>query len=70
MTTSEVIVMRELQLPEFNKNCTIDEQKALVFEKKCQYDIIFGSDFLSKTRIDINYSSKTMDWFENTLQLR
>ena len=27
--------------------------------------MILGADFLTKTGIDLNYSTKTMHWFEN-----
>ena len=40
-------------------------REALVFEGKCCYDLTLGADFLTKTGIDINYSTGTMHWFEN-----
>jgi len=40
-------------------------KKALVFYSKCQYDVILGADFLTKSGIDIKYSTGTMHWFEN-----
>jgi hypothetical protein len=70
LNTNEMVVLRDLRLPEFDKNRRIDEQKALVFEKKCRYDIILGSNFLTKTGIDITYSDGTMSWFGNTLKMR
>jgi hypothetical protein len=48
----------------------VDEQKALIFEKKCRYDVILGSDFLTKSGIDIMYSDGTMSWFGNALNMR
>ena len=48
----------------------MDEQKALIFEKKCCYDVILGSDFLTKSGIYITYSDGTMSWFGNTLNMR
>ena len=33
MSTKEMVVLRDLRLPEFDKNRRIDEQKALIFEK-------------------------------------
>ena len=68
--TSQMVVLRDLRLPEFDKNRRVDEQKALIFEKKCRYDVILGSDFLTKTGIDITYSDGTMSWFGNTLNMR
>jgi hypothetical protein len=46
--------MRNLRLPELDKNRVIDQQKALVFNRDCKYNIILGADFLSKSGIDIN----------------
>ena len=57
-------------LPEFDKNRNVDQQKALVFQSEmCKYDVILGADFLSKTGIDVKYSTRTMKWFDNELQL-
>jgi hypothetical protein len=56
-TAKEMLVMRKIRLPEFGKKRVVEEQKALVFDGQCKYDVIFGADFLSKTGIDIKYSS-------------
>ena len=48
-----MVVMRHVRLPELNKKCVVEQQKALVFDGQCKYDVIFGADFLSKTGIDI-----------------
>ncbi len=68
--TSEMVVMRNLRLPELNKNRNVDQQKALVFESKtCKYDVILGADFLTKTGIDVKHSTHTIEWFDNELPL-
>jgi hypothetical protein len=36
----------------------------------CRYDVILGADFLSKTGIDVKYSTGTLEWFDNELPLR
>ena len=37
-STSEMVVMRNLRLPELDKNRNVDQQNALVFESKtCKY---------------------------------
>jgi hypothetical protein len=62
--------MRNLRLPEFDKNRSVDQQKALVFQSEtCKYDVILGADFLTKTGIDVKYSTGTMEWFNSELQL-
>jgi hypothetical protein len=45
----------------------VEEQKALVFDRQRKYDVIFGADFLSKTVIEIKYSSGIIKWFNNKL---
>jgi hypothetical protein len=69
-TSTEIVIMHNLRLPEFDKNKNFDQQKALVFQSEtCKYDVILGADFLKKTGIDVKYSTETMEWFDNELQL-
>jgi hypothetical protein len=66
-----MVVMRNLRLPELDKNRNVEQQKALIFESEtCKYDVILGTDFLTKTGIDVKYSTGTIQWFENKLPLR
>ncbi len=66
-----MVVLRNLRLPELDKNRNIDQQKALIFDADtCKYDVILGADFLSKTGIDVKYSTETIEWFDNELPLR
>jgi hypothetical protein len=63
--------MHNLRLPEFDKNRNIDQQKALVLQSEtCKYGVILGADFLTKTGIDVKYSTGTMERFDNELQMR
>jgi hypothetical protein len=41
-----------------------------VFAGDCKYDIILGADFLSKSGIDIKYSTGIIEWFDNELPMR
>ena len=69
--SSTMVVMRNLRLPELDKNRNVEQQKALIFESEtCKYDVILGADFLTKTGIDVKYSTGTIQWFENELPLR
>jgi len=70
MQTKDMVHLRDLRLPEFDKNRRIDGQKGLIFDGKCRYDVILGADFLTKSGIDINYSTGTMHWFENVRPMR
>ena len=58
--TKEMVHLSGLKLPKFDKNRTIDVQKALIFDEKCRYDVILCADFLTKSGIDIKYSTGTM----------
>ena len=64
------VTLRGLCLPEFDKNRIVDEQKALVFDAPCRYDIIIGQDFLHKVGIDICYSNATVAWYGNDIPMR
>jgi hypothetical protein len=69
-TSSEMVVLCNLRLPELDKNHNVDQHKALTFDAdSCRYDVILGSDFLSKTGIDVKYSTRTIEWFGNELLL-
>ena len=70
MKTSKMVKLRNIELPEFDKNCCIEGTKALIFENECKYDIIFGSDFLTMIGMDIKYSTGEMEWYNNTLPMR
>ena len=66
----EVVILRDLRLPEFDKNRRISQQKALVFDNdKVKYDIILGTNFLSKPGIRLNYSKGKMEWFDCSIPL-
>ncbi len=54
-TSTEVVIMRSLRLPEFNKNRNVNQQKALVFQSEtCKYNAILGADFLTKQALMSN----------------
>ncbi len=62
--------MRGLRLPEFHKNRRINQQKVLVFDNdNIKYDIILGTNFLSKAGIKLNYSEGNMEWFDCSILL-
>jgi hypothetical protein len=47
---SAMVVLRNLRLPELDKNRNVGQQKTLLFESDtCRYDVILGADFLIKT---------------------
>jgi hypothetical protein len=70
-TSSEMVVLCNLRLPELDKNCNVYQQKALIVDAdSCKYDVILGADFLSKTGIDVKHTTGTMEWSDNELLLR
>ncbi len=71
LKTQEAVMMRDIRLPEFDKNRRINQQKVLVFyNDNSKYDIILGTNFLSKTGIKLNYSEGNMEWFDCSIPLR
>jgi hypothetical protein len=57
LKTQEIITMRDIRLPEFDKNRHINQQMVLVFDNdNVKYNIILGANFLSKNGIKLNYS--------------
>ena len=69
--SSAMVVMCNLRLPELDKHRNIEQHKALIFESdNCKYDVILGADFLTKTCIDVKYSTNTIEWFDNEIPLR
>lgn len=70
MRVSEVVKLRDVKLPEFDKNRTIDEVNALVFDAPCAYDILMGADALKKSGIDLLYSIGMIEWYGNTIPMR
>ncbi len=50
-TSTEMVIMHNLRLPEFDKNRNVDQQKALVFQSEtCKCNVILGTDFFDKSR--------------------
>jgi hypothetical protein len=52
-----MVVMRNLRLPELDKNRNVEQQKALIFESdtcKYKYDVILGADFFTKLELTSN----------------
>ena len=71
LTTSQMVTLRDVRLPEFDKNRRISQQRALIFDSpNCKYDIILGTNFLSKAGIKLDYSTGSMAWYNNVLPMR
>ncbi len=62
--------MKEITLPEFDMNKTIDGQGAFVFTGECNYDIILGRDFLVNTGIDIRVADSKIKRMNITVDMK
>jgi hypothetical protein len=70
LKTQEVVKILDIRLPEFDKNRRINQQKVLVFDNdNVKYNIIPGTNFLSKTGMKLNYSEENMKWFDCSIPL-
>ena len=69
--STQVVTLQDISLPEFDKNRKIAQQKALVFDNpNITYDVILGTNFLSKTGIKLNYEKNQMEWFDCVIPMR
>ena len=69
--STQVVTIQEMRLPEFNKDRKITQQKSLVFDNpNITYDIILGTNYLSKTGIKLNYERGQMEWFDGIISMR
>ena len=62
MVANIMVKLRDLRLPEFNKNMSIESHNALVFDTPCRNNIIFGIDFLNKVGMKINFENSVVEW--------
>eukprot|EP00970_Alexandrium_tamarense_P015712 scaffold5391_cov175-Alexandrium_tamarense.AAC.17 len=70
LKTTEVVTMRDIKLPEFSRNRTIDSHKALVFNSPCRYDVNLGADFLTKKGINLNYAESELQWYHVNVPMK
>jgi hypothetical protein len=71
LKTQEVVTIQDIRLQEFDKNRRINQQKVLVFDNNnnIKYNIILGTNVLSKTGLKLNYSEGNMEWFDFSFPL-
>jgi len=71
LSANNMVTLRDIHLPEFDKNRCINEQRALVFDNaNCKYDIILGTKFLSKTVLKLDFETGEMKWYDTILPMR
>jgi transposase InsO family protein len=69
-TSEQSVVMKEITLPEFDRNKRIDQQGAFVFDGECNYDVILGRDFLTNAGIDIRFQDNKIQWMNLTVEMK
>jgi hypothetical protein len=67
---NKMVVLCAIRLPELDKNRVVEQHKDLVFDGDIRYDLILGANFLTKSSINIKYSSGTIEWFDNKLPMQ
>jgi Reverse transcriptase (RNA-dependent DNA polymerase)/RNase H-like domain found in reverse transcriptase len=62
--------MKGILLPEFDRNKTVDDHHALVFDGDSAYDMILGRDILHRLGITFDFETKTMRWLNNVVSMK
>jgi hypothetical protein len=69
LSSHRVVCLHKIILPEFDRNKIIEQQGAYVFSGPCNYDLIFGRDFLSTTGIILDFDKGLMQWMDKTIPM-
>jgi hypothetical protein len=69
LSSSYVVHLQQIILPEFDRNKTIEKQGAYVFPGPCNYDIILGRDFLDNVGIILDFATGTMQWMDKSVSM-
>ena len=64
------VILRDLRIPEFDKNLSIDGQLCYVFDTPCRYQIIAGRDFLWRTGIDLEFKNNHITWMDKSIPMK
>ena len=63
--------LSDISLPEFVNGGTVDRVEARLFDSPtCQYDIIFGRDFLQKTNMKFCFKQNIVDWMGASITMK
>ncbi len=69
-TSKKATELSKHKFPEFNGNISIDSQIAYLFDKTCQYNIIFGVNFLDKFGFTMKYNENISPWMDHEISLK
>ena len=62
LTTGEMVIIKYICLPDFDKNRSVAQQRDIIFDNdSCRYDIILGTNFVPKTSIKLYYEKGNME---------
>ena len=64
------VILKDLRMPEFDKNLSIDGQMCYVFDTPCRYQIIAGRDFLQRTGIDLGFKKNHITWMSMSIPMK
>jgi hypothetical protein len=70
LQTSQEVNLQEIMLPKFSRSCHIDNQHAFVFAGQCNYDIIFGQDFLCKIGMKHDFDLGSMTALDIIIEMK
>lgn len=68
--TNRTVELTKLVLPEFSRSSHANSQAAFFFKGQCNYDNIFGRDFLQKIGMSQDYDNGTMTAFNITTSMK
>ena len=63
------VQVQSLCLPKFDKSLVMDNHDFLTFNAPCKYDMLLGSNFLSKYGVNLNFKKLKVKSFGNTLPM-
>jgi hypothetical protein len=70
LQTSCEVELQEIVLPKFSRSCRGDDQHAFVFAGKCDYNIIFGRNFLRKIGMKDDFDIASTTVFDITISMK
>jgi hypothetical protein len=66
----QVVTMRDLRMPEFDKTGTSNLLMVIVFDNEnVKHNVILSTNLLSKTGFKSNCSERNMEWFDYSIPL-
>ncbi len=58
-------MLNQIHFPEFSSNISIDSHSTYLFEQNCQYNLIFGANWLDKFGFIIIYDDHIITWMDH-----